>query len=133
MAGRIGHTCVLLKYDLDHILAAWFNATMNRRKLIKFAAFTGGAAVSLRCALAGNDERISRTAELIHQEPVFKASRKRIYEALTDAKQFHKVVQFSEAMRSGMTLGNKPTEINDKVGGSFTLFGRHIVDFPILL
>jgi activator of HSP90 ATPase len=106
---------------------------MNRRKLIKLAAFTGGAALFLRRALADNDEGISHTAESIHQEPVFKVSRKRIYEALTDAKQFHKVVQFSEAMRSGMTLGNKPTEINNKVGGSFTLFGGHIVGRQIEL
>jgi activator of HSP90 ATPase len=127
---------VFLKYDLDHILYVCFNASMNdriplhvdppsRRTLIKFAAITGAAVVPVKHAWA-DDEGISRTAESIHQEPVFKASGKRIYEALTDAKQFHKVIQFSEAMRS-MSLVNKPTEISDKVGGPFALFGGHII------
>jgi len=104
----------------------------TRRRLMKLAAFTGGAAVSLGSAWAADDEGVSRTAESIHQEPVFKASRKRIYEAFTDAKQFHKLVQFSEAMRS-MALGNKPTEISDKVGSPFALFGGHIVGRQIEL
>lgn len=115
------------------------NATMNaqnrletdanmltRRWLVKFATATGGAALSLASGWAEGDDGISRTAEAIHQEPVFRASRKRIYEALIDAKQFHKVIQFSAAMRS-MALGNSPTEISDKAGGAFTLFGGHIV------
>jgi len=54
--------------------------------------FNGGLAEAV--------EEISHTAESIHQEPVFKASRKRVYEALTDAKQFNKVVLLSTAMKS---------------------------------
>lgn len=78
-------------------------------------------------ALASAEEEISHTAESIHQEPVFKASRKRLYEALTDATQFSKVTQLSAAMQSGTSLGNRATEISHEVGGAFTLFGGHIV------
>jgi len=58
---------------------------------------------------------------------VFKASRKRVYEALTDAKQFEKVVQLSAAMKSGMPPGAKPAEISREAGGAFALFGGHIL------
>ena len=36
-------------------------------------------------------------------------------------------MQLSAATQSGMSLGNKPTEISREVGGAFTLFGGHIV------
>src|SRR5207302_1716461 len=62
----------------------------------------------------------------IHQEPVFKASRKRVYEALTDAKQFEKVVQLSAAMKSGMAPGAKSAEISREAGGAFSLFGGYV-------
>ena len=72
-------------------------------------------------------EEISRSGEDIHQEVVFKGSRKRVYEALTDTEQFNKVTQLSAAMHSGMPPGAAPTEISREVGGSFRLFGGHIV------
>src|ERR1700736_4071638 len=53
-----------------------------------------GAAVLAPSAMTAEDAHIgeiSRTAESIHQEPVFKANRKRIYEALMDEKQFSKM------------------------------------------
>jgi len=50
----------------------------------------------------------------IHQEVVFKASPKRIYEALTDAKQFSKLT------------GGAPTEISPEAGGAFSCFGGMI-------
>jgi uncharacterized protein YndB with AHSA1/START domain len=55
----------------------------------------------------------------IHQEVVFQASPKRIYEALTDAKQF---AAFS---------GGAPVDISAEVGSWFSCFGgmvlgRHI-------
>src|SRR5215467_8348264 len=56
----------------------------------------------------GHTEGGSRTAETIHQEPVFKANSKRVYEALTDEKQFEKVTQLSAAIQSGVALENKP-------------------------
>ena len=88
-------------------------------------AFSGLAAGSTR-AWAGAEEEISHAAESIHQEPVFKASRKRVYEALTDAKQFEKVVQLSAAIKSGMVPPGKPAEISREAGGAFSLFGGYI-------
>ena len=73
--------------------------------------------------LPGGDE-ISHTAEAIHQEVVFEVSRKRVYEALTDATQFDRVIQLSEA---GMSIGNRATQISREVGGTFSIFGGHIV------
>lgn len=70
---------------------------------------------------------ISKSAEAIHQEVVFKASRQRVYEVLTDPKQFEKVVKLSEAMKSGMVKDEKPTEISKDAGGTFVLFGGHIL------
>jgi len=97
----------------------------TRRQLISGVAIAfGGLALSTE-AWAGAEEEISRTAESIHQEAVFKASRKRVYEALTDTKQFDKVIQLSGVMQS-MPPGGKPTEISREVGGAFALFGGYI-------
>jgi len=86
----------------------------------------GGVALGSRRSWAAAEEEISHAAEAIHQEPVFKASRKRVYEALTDAKQFEKVVQLSAAMKSGMPPGAKPAEISREAGGAFALFGGYV-------
>lgn len=50
----------------------------------------------------------------IHQEIIFQASPKRIYEALIDAEQFSKVT------------GGAPTDISPIEGGSFSCFGGMI-------
>ena len=99
----------------------------SRRQLVAGAvAFAACGARPIR-VWANTEDGISHTAESIHQEPVFQASRKRVYEALTEARQFDSIVQFSGAMQSGMALGKKPTEISRQVGGAFTLFGGHIL------
>jgi activator of HSP90 ATPase len=67
---------------------------------------------------------VSHTAEAIHQEVMFKASPKRVYDALTDAKQFDKVIQLSAAR---MAPDAKPAEISRETGGAFSLFGGYIV------
>jgi activator of HSP90 ATPase len=67
------------------------------------------------------DERISRTSESIHQENVFSANRKQVYEALMDAKQFTKVTAFSSVPKA------PPAEISSDIGGAFSCFGGHIV------
>src|SRR5258708_6813256 len=82
----------------------------------KAGAMTGGI------SFAENNE-ISRTCECIHQEVVFKASRQRVYQALTDAKQFGKVTD--------LIMPGASTTISQDVGGAFSLFGgvitgRHI-------
>jgi activator of HSP90 ATPase len=53
-------------------------------------------------------------SQSIHHEVAFKASPKRIYQVLTDAKQF-----------SEMT-GGAPTEISSNAGGTFFCFGGMI-------
>lgn len=70
---------------------------------------------------------ISHTCESIHQEVVFKAVRKRVYEALTDEKRFRQVTDF--------IMKGASTEISPDVGGSFTIFGgvitgRHVELVP---
>jgi hypothetical protein len=77
-------------------------------------------------AWAKFEEEISHTAGSIHQEPSFKVSRKRVYEALADTKQFDKVIHLSDAMKS-IAMGGTPTEISREVGGAFALFGGHII------
>jgi len=64
---------------------------------------------------------VTKTAEAIHQEVVFNASRKRVYDALTDAAQFTKVTTFSSVKNA------PPAQIAHDVGGTFSLFGGHII------
>lgn len=97
-------------------------ATTRRRLLAATIAGIGPALIHAAPA----EQEILRTAEGIHQEAVFKAGRKRVYDALTDADQFRKVAQLSAAAQSGMALGNRPVEISRQPGGAFTLFGGHI-------
>jgi activator of HSP90 ATPase len=102
----------------------------TRRQLIGGAVFAaGGIALGAAAGFAGpaKDEEISRSAEAIHQEVVFKAWKKRVYEVLSERKEFDKVVRLSAAMQSETSLGSKPTEISKVAGGTFTIFGGHIL------
>ena len=73
----------------------------TRRQLILGGAVViAGFAVRPANALAVDGSGLSHGAESIHQEVVFHAKRKRVYEALTDAQQFDKVMRLGEAMRS---------------------------------
>jgi activator of HSP90 ATPase len=115
-------------------LAVLTNEQTRRQALLGVAgAFAGLAVVSTRVWAAPEDE-ISHTAESIHQEPVFAASPKRLYEALTDAKQFTRVIQLSGALQA-MHLPDQPAVISKEEGGAFALFGgfitgRHIELVP---
>lgn len=100
----------------------------TRRQLIAGATFAlGSLGFASAKTFAQATQEISRTEDAIHQEPVFKASRKRVYEALTDAKQFQKVTLLSAAVQSGMAKGNIPAEIVAEPGGPFKLFNGFIV------
>jgi activator of HSP90 ATPase len=98
---------------------------INRRQAI-FGALAAFSALGVLGPeiLAHPTQEISHSAEAIHQEPVFKASRKRVYEALTETKQFDKLVKLSGISDA---LGTKPTQISNEVGGTFTIFGGHII------
>ena len=106
-------------------LAAEINPT--RRQLIAGVTFVmSGLGLASGRAFAQGAQEILHAEEAIHQEPVFKASRKRVYEALTDAKQFQKVTMLSAAVQSGMAKGNIPAEIAAEPGGAFKLFNGFI-------
>jgi len=100
----------------------------TRRRLLVSA---GLAAIPVGVFAADGDV-ISRSGESIHQERLFPASRNRIYDALTDVRQFAKIVQLSGAMQS-MPPGTKAAEISREVGGAFSIFGGHIVGLQLEL
>lgn len=107
--------------------AARENGPTRRQAIVGVAAAIGGLTMGSGRAWARADDEISHTCAAIHQEMVFKASRKRVYEALTETKQFDKVVRLSEAMKGGMPPGAASTEIGREAGGAFTIFGGYIV------
>ena len=101
-------------------------ASPVRRQLIGAAAvLVGGLGLGERSRAEGEGE-VSHTAEAIHQEIVFNASRKRVYDVLTVAAQFQKVIDNSAAMKA-MALAKKLAEISRELGGAFSVFGGHIV------
>jgi len=106
--------------------SAFMNSPTRRQVIAAVTLAFGGLSAGSVMSWAAAEEEISHTAEAIHMEPVFKASRKRVYEALTDAKLFEKVVQLSGAMKSGMPPGAKPAEIGREAGGAFALFGGYV-------
>jgi len=114
----------------SHVL---FIPTFGRRQLLlQSATAAGGLALSPVRALAAPDDGISRTAEAIHQEVVFKAAPKRIYDALTDASQFQKMESLGAGMKS-MDVNSHPAVISREPGGAFSLFGDYVVGRQIEL
>jgi activator of HSP90 ATPase len=97
----------------------------RRQALVGIVGAFGGLVLSSSRVWAGPEDGISHTADSIHQEPVFTASPERVYEALTDATQFTRVIQLSGALQS-MHLPDKPAEISREVGGAFALYGGYI-------
>ena len=108
--------------------------TPTRRQILASAAVALAAlALTSVPVWAAAEEEISHTAESIHQEAVFKANRKRVYEALTDTKQFDKIIKLSPEMQAGKSFGTAPTAISREVGGAFSIFGGHIIGRQIEL
>jgi len=100
--------------------------TTRRKVIAGIALALGGTAINPSRAVAAGPDDVSRTAEAIHQEVVFEVMPKRVYQALTETRQFDKVIQLSGAMQA-MSLGSTPTQISREVGGTFTIFGGHII------
>jgi activator of HSP90 ATPase len=69
---------------------------------------------------------LSHDAEAIHQEVLFAAKRKHLYEALLTANRFDKVSRIGRAA-GDMHLASTPTRISPSQGGAFVLFGGYIV------
>jgi uncharacterized protein YndB with AHSA1/START domain len=107
------------------ILEALADGPTRRQAIAGVAIALSGLALGPTNAWAGTENGISHTCETIHQEPVFTASRKRVYDALTDAKQFDKVIRLSGVMQT-MHLPDRPAEISREAGGAFKLFGGYI-------
>ena len=103
------------------------NCPSRRQMIAGVTIALGSFGLASAQAFAQASQEISHTEDAIHQEPVFKASRKRVYEALTDAKQFQKVILLSAAVQSGMAKGNIPAEIVAEPGGAFKLFNGFIL------
>jgi len=97
--------------------------------MISVAGLGGGAIVvagDLEAAGAqAAGDGISHNNDAIHQEVFFKASRKRVYEALTDGKQFEKVVLLSEAMKTKM-VQDGTTTMGLEAGSVFSTYGGYI-------
>jgi uncharacterized protein YndB with AHSA1/START domain len=106
----------------------------TRRQVITGLSLGAGAAV-LHTANTRADagQEITHAMESIHQEVSFKASPERVYAALTEAKQFEKVIQLSAAAQSGMIKAAGPPEISSQAGGAFAVFAGHIVGRQIEL
>ena len=104
-----------------------FNRREASIRLFSIFPLLGAAGVALVSTQDASRENsgISRTCECIHQEVAFTATPSRIYTALTDAKQFARVTEFSMPGAAASTV------ISPHVGGEFSMFkgiivGRHI-------
>ena len=82
-------------------------------------ALTAEAQTAKRESPGGDSNGLAHNCECIHQEVLIKASRDRVYRALTDAKQFGELTELSYHAVA--------TEISPEVGGAFSLFGGVIV------
>jgi activator of HSP90 ATPase len=106
-------------------LTALTDGATRRQAIVGVVGAFGGLVLSSTAVWARAEDGISHTAESIHQEPVFTASPERVYQALTDAKQFTRVIQLSGALQA-MHLPDKPAEISREAGGAFALYGGYI-------
>ena len=104
-------------------LELFTNKHTRRHTILRGVMACSGLALWSAEARAQAEHEISHSAESIDQEVSFKAGPKRVYEALTTARQFDSVVKLSAAMKS-RELGDKPTEIINQEGGAFVLFGH---------
>ena len=104
---------------------------MNRREAIGYLTSIGSGlaiarmvdATDMPSAAAIAPDELSHHASAIHQEIVFNASPKRIYDALTTPSQFDAIVRFITDIK----LPDKPSQISPDVGGAFLLFGGYIM------
>lgn|ERR1700733_8668493 len=101
----------------------------TRREMIMGGALVvAGTIIRPARVDAQSDAGISHSADSIHQEPSFTASRRQVYEALTNPRQFDQVTRSSGVMKSSAMASMKaPTQISRHAGGPFTLFGGYIV------
>jgi len=104
----------------------------RRRILGALAAGSVGSGCALvsRAATTDDELGIDRAAEAIRQSIQLRAPKRRVYDALTDSEQFHKLTLLS---LSTMGAGSQPTVISTNPGGDFVLFAGHIAGRQIEL
>ena len=85
--------------------------TLPRRQMILWL----GSGAALSNAQSNAQEPAIASSKAIHQEEDFKAGPARIYEALLDTKQFTEM------------SGGLAASIQREAGGTFSIFGGHIV------
>jgi activator of HSP90 ATPase len=109
--------------------------SLARRQIITAGALTAVGLVSVPSrATAEPNAEISSTEEAIHQERVFKAGRRRVYDALTVEGQFDRIIQLSGVMKAdAMAKTQQPTKLSARAGADFALFGGYIVGRQIEL
>lgn len=97
---------------------------MTRRefstRLASLLGFTSVNGRGIPGALSPSSNEVIRT-DAIHQEVSLNASRHRVYDALTDARQFSGFMVYSTVPKA------PPAQIAREVGGTFSIFGGHIV------
>lgn len=98
---------------------------LSRRDIVLTGALAIGIARAGQALASDSDIGISYSAEAIHQEPTVNAARRPVYRALTDAKQFDRLIALSGAGKS-MPRNAAPAQITARAGGEFALFGGYI-------
>jgi len=104
----------------------------SRRQAIAGAVMISAGMAMRPARLCAETGEISQTAESIHQETLYKASRKSVFDALTDTSRFDRIIHIASGADIS-SLGNKPTAISREAGGPFTIFGGHIIGRQIEL
>jgi uncharacterized protein YndB with AHSA1/START domain len=119
-----------------------FDDDVSRRNFsARMGAFVAGVGLAMipetKAATAPADlaAEITHSHPAIHQEIVFAADPARVYQTLTLASGFDRVVQLSAAMNSMMksTPGKVATQIDARAGGAFALFGGYITGYNLEL
>jgi activator of HSP90 ATPase len=109
---------------MDHTSAV-IVSTVSRRRLLQSTIAGGVFALGSSFAFAFSDDGVSKSAESIRQEVVFKSTPARVYDALTNASKFQKVESFSDAAKS-LDVAAHPAVISREPGGTFSLFGGYV-------
>lgn len=98
---------------------------LTRRLLLVGGALAAGTLRIRTAGAAPSGDGISHSAEAIHQEPIVNAQRHQVYQVLTQANRFDRLMALSDAVKS-MAVKPTPAQITARAGGAFALFGGYI-------
>jgi activator of HSP90 ATPase len=119
-----------------------FHDDFSRRKFTAgMGLLAGGVSMAIVSKAEAGTTAANPAAEIslshpaIHQEIVFAADPARLYQTLTAADRFDRVVQLSGVMSSMMKSipHPVPTHIDARPGGDFALFGGYITGYNLEL